>query len=158
MVKKLVAFFSASGVTAQVAQTLAQAVGADLYEIVPEVPYTRADLDWRDPKSRSTLEMQDLLSRPPVQGVCEGMEAYDVVFVGFPIWWHIAPTVVNTFLEGYDLRGKLVVPFATSGTSGMGETNEKLLPSCPGARLLEGRVFPRSVSGEELRSWAEALL
>lgn len=157
MSKKLVAYFSASGVTAQVAKTLAQAVGADLFEIAPQTPYTKADLDWTDACSRSTVEMKDPASRPAMAAVLPNAADYDTIYVGFPIWWYVAPTIVNTFLESVDLTGKTVVPFATSGGSGMGKTNEKLAPSCKGARLLEGKVFRRSVSEKELAAWAESL-
>ena len=112
MRKKLVAYFSASGVTKKAAEALAEAVGADLYEIKPEVPYTRADLDWMDKKSRSTLEMNDPASRPAIAGKVSGMDAYSVVFVGFPIWWYTAPSIIKTFLESYDFAGKTVIPFA----------------------------------------------
>ncbi len=144
MKKCLVAYFSASGVTAGLAREVAAAAGADLFEIKPAVPYTKADLDWRDASSRSTREMKDKTSRPAVADRVENMEQYDTIFVGFPIWWYVAPTIVNTFLEQYDLTGKTVVPFATSGGSGMGKTCAALAPSCPGARLLEGRVLNRA--------------
>ena len=157
MSKKLVAYFSASGVTAQVAKKLAEAVGADLFEIAPKVPYTKADLDWMDAKSRSTVEMKDPGSRPELAAVLPNAADYDTVYVGFPIWWYVAHTIVNTFLESIDLSGKTVVPFATSGGSGMGKTNEHLAPSCKGAKLLNGKVFKRSVSREELAAWAERL-
>ncbi len=153
MSKALVTFFSASGVTKKAAETLAAAIGADLFEIVPETPYTPADLDWRDKTSRSSLEMQDKSSRPAIKGTCD-VSAYDTVFVGFPIWWYIAPTIVNTFLESVDLHGKKVVPFATSGSSGMGETNKWLAPSCPGAVLAEGKLFNR-MTPAEIKAWAE---
>ena len=154
MSRKLVAYFSASGVTAKVAETLAEAIGADIYEIAPEVPYTKADLDWMDKQSRSTLEMNDPSSRPAINGKRDNLADYDTVFVGFPIWWYVAPTIINTFLESYDLTGKTIVPFATSGGSGMGKTNEKLLPSCAGATLLEGRIFKSNVSKAEMNVWA----
>ena len=157
MSKKLVAYFSVSGVTAGVAERLARAIGADLYEIRPEVPYTEADLNWMDKKSRSSVEMNDKSFRPAIAGKAEGMEQYDTIFVGFPIWWYVAPTIINTFLEQYDLKGKTVVPFATSGSSGMGNTNRELAPSCPGAVLLEGKRFPASAGEEELKAWAEGL-
>lgn len=155
--KTLVAYFSASGVTERLAKTLASALGADLFEIKPEVPYTKADLDWMDQKSRSSLEMKDPASRPAIDGVPENMEQYDRVFVGFPIWWYVAPTIVNTFLESCDLSGKTVIPFATSGGSGIGKTNEKLAPSCRGAKLLNGRVFKAGAFENELKAWAEGL-
>ena len=157
MAKKLVAYFSASGVTAEVAKTLAEAVGADLFEIKPSVPYTKADLNWTDRSSRSSVEMADLASRPEISTRCENIGDYDTVFVGFPIWWYIAPTIINTFLESCDLNGKTVVPFATSGGSGMGKTNEALAPSCKGARLLDGKVFRRNVSRDALAAWAAEL-
>ncbi len=157
MSKKLVAYFSASGVTAKVARTLAEAIGADLYEITPEIPYTKADLNWMDKKSRSTLEMKDPSSRSAIKGKCESMADYDTVYVGFPIWWYVAPTIINTFLEGYDLTGKTVIPFATSGGSGMGKTNEMLKPSCPNANLIEGKVLKASSSKAVLAAWAESI-
>lgn len=157
MKRKLVAYFSASGVTAKVAEKLSEAIGADLYAIEPEVPYTKADLDWMDKKSRSTIEMNNPASRPAIAGKRDNMNDYDTVFVGFPIWWYVAPTIINTFLESYDLTGKTIIPFATSGGSDMGKTNEKLLPSCKGAKLLDGKVFKASVSGADLAKWAEGL-
>lgn len=157
MSRKLVAYFSASGVTAKVAEKLSEAIGADLYAIEPEVPYTKADLDWMDKKSRSTIEMNNPASRPAIAGTRDNMNDYDTVFVGFPIWWYVAPTIINTFLESYDLTGKTIIPFATSGGSDMGKTNEKLLPSCKGAKLLNGKVFKASVSGADLAKWAEGL-
>ena len=134
MSKRLVAYFSASGVTAKVAENLADAIGADIFEIQPEVPYTKADLNWMDKKSRSTIEMSDPTSRPAIAAKRDNMDEYDTIFVGFPIWWYIAPTIINTFLESYDLKGKTIIPFATSGGSDMGKTNEKLAPSCPGTK------------------------
>lgn len=157
MSRKLVAYFSASGVTAKVAEKLSEAIGADLYAIEPEVPYTKADIDWMDKKSRSTIEMNNPASRPAIAGKRDNMNDYDTVFVGFPIWWYVAPTIINTFLESYDLSGKTIIPFATSGGSDMGKTNEKLLPSCKGAKLLDGKVFKASVSGADLAKWAEGL-
>ena len=157
MSRKLVAYFSASGVTAKVAEKLSEAIGADLYAIEPEVPYTKADLDWMDKKSRSTIEMNNPASRPAIAGKRDNMNDYDTVFVGFPIWWYVAPTIINTFLESYDLTGKTIIPFATSGGSDMGKTNEKLLPGCKGAKLLNGKVFKASVSGADLAKWAEGL-
>lgn len=157
MSRKLVAYFSASGVTAKVAESLSEAIGADLYEIEPKVPYTKADLNWMDKKARSTIEMHDPSFRPAIAGGRDNMEDYDTIFVGFPIWWYVAPTIINTFLESYDLTGKTVVTFATSGGSGMGKTNEKLLPSCKGARLIEGKVFKRNVSKTELSAWEESV-
>lgn len=158
MSRKLVAYFSASGVTAKLAETLSEAIGADLYAIEPEVPYTKADLNWMNKNSRSSVEMKDPASRPAIAGKRDNMDEYDTIFVGFPIWWYVAPTIINTFLESYDFAGKTIIPFATSGGSGMGKTNEKLQPSCPGAKLMEGRVWKKNTKGNELAAWAEGLL
>ena len=158
MNRKLVAYFSASGVTAKVAKTLSEAIGADLYAIEPEVPYTKADLNWMDKQSRSTVEMKDPASRPAIKGRCDNMSDYDTVYVGFPIWWYVAPTIINTFLESHDFTGKTIIPFATSGGSGMGKTNEMLKPSCPNSSLLEGKVLQSSVTKKELVKWDETLI
>lgn len=157
MSSRLVAYFSASGVTAGLAKTLAQTAGADLYEIKPETPYTKADLNWMDKKSRSTLEMNNPASRPAITGALPDTAQYDTIFVGFPIWWYVAPTIINTFLEQLDLTGKTVVPFATSGGSGMGKTNDHLAPSCPGAKLLSGKVLPANSKPEALNAWLKEL-
>ncbi len=155
MGKSLVAYFSASGVTEVMAKRLAGAIGADLHEIVPQERYTAADLDWTNKKSRSTVEMTNKSIRPAVANRVEAMDEYDTIFVGFPIWWYVAPTIINTFLEAYDLTGKTVVPFATSGGSGMGNTNAELAPSCPGAILAAGKRFATNVSEAELQAWAQ---
>ena len=155
MSKKLVAYFSASGVTEKVAKTLAAAISADLFQIEPVTPYTDADLNWNDPQSRSSVEMQDKTFRPQVKNKVEKMEDYDTVFVGFPIWWYVAPTIINTFLEQYDLTGKKVIPFATSGSSGMGNTNVELRGSCSDAVLCEGRRFASSIGADALKAWAD---
>ena len=157
MRKTLVAYFSASGVTAKVAQTLAETIGADIFEIVPKISYTKADLNWMDENARSTLEMNNPSSRPEIEFRLDNMSEYDTIFVGFPIWWYVAPRIINTFLESYDLTGKTIIPFATSGTSEMGKTNEKLAQSCKGAKLLEGKRFSSRVSGKELAAWADSL-
>lgn len=157
MNRTLVAYFSASGVTAKLAENLAEAIGADIFEIEPEVPYTTADLDWTNKQSRSSVEMNDPKSRPAVRYIRDNMQDYDTVFVGFPIWWYVAPTIINTFLESYDLSGKIIIPFATSGGSGMGKTNEKLLPSCKGAKLIEGKVLSGRASKSELSDWVDSL-
>ena len=154
MSKKLVVFFSASGITKKVAPKLAKATDADLFEIQPNPPYTKADLDWTDPNSRSSIEMKNKASRPAIAGKLPDITAYDTVFIGFPIWWYVAPTIINTFLESYTWTGKTIVPFATSGSSGMGKTNQGLAPSCPGAVLKEGKRFATNVSEEELKMWA----
>lgn len=156
--KILVAYFSASGVTARVAEKLAEAIGADIFSIEPSVPYSKADLDWTNKQSRSSIEMSDSSSRPAIKEVRDNMGNYDTLFVGFPIWWYVAPTIINTFLESYDLHSKTVIPFATSGGSDMGKTNEKLLPSCKGAKLLDGRRFSSKVSIDELSAWADSLI
>lgn len=157
MSRTLVAFFSASGVTAKVAEKLSDTIGADLFAIEPEIAYTKADLDWMDKNSRSTLEMNDPASRPAIARKRDNMEEYDVIYVGFPIWWYVAPTIINTFLESYDLTGKTIIPFATSGGSGMGKTNEKLLPSCKGAKLVEGKVLKANASVDEMAAWVAEL-
>ena len=157
MSRKLVAYFSASGVTAKVAENLSDALGADLFEIVPKVRYTKADLDWRDKTSRSTIEMNDPSSRPEIEALRDNVTDYDTIYIGFPIWWYVAPTIINTFLESYDLTGKTIIPFATSGGSGMGKTNEKLESSCPGAMLKEGKVFSLHATRQELSDWANQL-
>ena len=155
--KILVAYFSASGVTAKAAWKLAEVSGADLYEIKPEIPYTRADLDWMDKKSRSSIEMNDPSSRPGIADRLPDMGKHDVIFVGFPIWWYVAPTIINTFLESYDFSGKTIIPFATSGGSGMGKTNDGLEKSCPGAKLMAGKLL-NGVSSAEMKAWAESVL
>lgn len=155
--KILVAYFSASGTTAVTAKNLAEAVGADLYEIKPAVPYTHEDLDWMDKKSRSSVEMNNKSGRPALANTDAGIAAYDAIFVGFPIWWYVAPTIINTFLESYDFSGKTIIPFATSGGSGMGKTNEGLEKSCPGAKLMAGKLL-NGVSGTEMKTWAESVL
>lgn len=157
MSRKLVAYFSASGVTARVAKALAQAADADLYEIVPQKRYSESDLDWRNNKSRSSVEMNDPASRPAVAGKAERMEDYDTLLVGFPIWWYTAPTIIRTFLEAYDLRGKKLAFFATSGGSGMGDTAKELASSCPGAVILGGRLLNGRLDADALRTWAESL-
>ncbi len=157
MAKELVAFFSASGTTAKLAKKLASAIKADLHEIKPEVSYTAEDLNWNNKNSRSSLEMSDKTSRPAVANTVENMEQYDTIYVAFPIWWYVAPTIINTFLEQYDLTGKKVIPIATSGGSGMGNTNKELAPSCKGADLKEGKVFSVNTSEDELKAWAEKI-
>ena len=131
MSKALVAYFSASGVTAKVASKLAEAAGADLFEIKPETPYTGADLNWQDRDSRSSVEMRDVSSRPAVSGIVENMAEYDVIFLGFPIWWYVAPHIINTFLEGYDMSGKRIILFATSGGSGACTTSNTAVSVSP---------------------------
>lgn len=154
--KSLVAYFSATGTTMEAASKLAKAAHADLHEIVPAVPYTPADLNWRDKKSRSTLEMEDKSSRPAIANKVENMDQYDTVFVGYPIWWYIAPTIINTFLEQYDLTGKTIVPFFTSGGSGAGETMRYLRPSAPRANWVDPKNL-NYMSESEMKSWVDSL-
>ncbi len=155
MSKTLVAYFSASGVTAGVAQKLANVLGADVHEIIPQEKYTGADLDWTNKKSRSSIEMNDKAFRPAIANKVENMGQYDTIYIGFPIWWYTAPTIINTFLEQYNLDGKTVVPFATSGSSQMGKTNDDLRKSCTGAILKEGKRFAAGVSESELKCWTD---
>lgn len=157
MSKVLVAYFSASGITKGVAEKLANVVEGDLYQIIPEKPYTKADLNWMDKNSRSSIEMKDKSSRPAIIGTVENMKEYDIIYVGFPIWWYVAPTIINTFLESYDLSGKTIIPFATSGGSGMGNTVEELKPSAIGAKVLNGERFKASVTEKELENWVDKL-
>lgn len=154
--KTLVAYFSATGTTMEAATKLAKVANADLHEIVPEVPYTPADLNWRDKSSRSSVEMADKSSRPAIANKVENMEQYDTVFVGYPIWWYVAPTIINTFLEQYDLTGKTIVPFFTSGGSGAGETMKYLKPSAPSANWVDPKNL--NYMGEaEMKSWIDSL-
>lgn len=155
--KTLVAYFSCSGVTAGVAKSLAKVAGADLYEIEPAQPYTAADLNWNDKKSRSTVEMNDPASRPAIAGGVANMDEYETVFVGFPIWWYVAPTIVNTFLEAYDFSGKTVVPFCTSGGSGTGRTDEILHALCPDSVSWRPAKLLNNASEAALRTWVESL-
>lgn len=157
MSKKLVAYFSASGTTAGAAKNLAQAAGADLYEIRPETPYTRADLNWQDKNSRSSVEMNDKSKRPALANKDANIAAYDTILLGFPIWWYIAPTIINSFLESYDFTGKTIILFATSGGSGFGKTVQNLVSSCPGATIKEGKILNGNVSNDDLKKWVETL-
>ena len=152
----LVAYFSATGTTARAAKTLAEAVGADLFEIVPEQPYSAADLDWRDKNSRSTHEMNDDACRPAVVGRVGNMDAYDTVYVGFPIWWYVEPRIIDTFLEAHDLSGKTIVPFATSGGSGLGKAPQRMATLAPGSTVTEGRLLNGRLDADDLRAWASS--
>ncbi|MBR5697112.1 MAG: NAD(P)H-dependent oxidoreductase [Prevotella sp.] len=152
--KVLVAYFSASGVTEGVAKQLAEVTGGDLHKIQPEQPYTEADLDWRDKQSRSTLEMQDKNSRPAITNKLANMQDYDVVYVGFPIWWYTAPTIINTFIESYDFKGKTVIPFATSGGSDIKKACEDLKAAYPDVNWKEGKLLNRA-SKDDLKKWVE---
>jgi flavodoxin len=152
--KTLVAYFSASGVTAKLAKRMAEAIGADLNEIEPKVRYTAADLDWTNKKSRSTVEMNDRACRPEINLTIDNMAQYDVVFVGFPVWWYREPSIVDTFMEAYDFTGKTVVPFATSGGSDIGDSGRNMQKLAPGAKVVSGKRFVASVSAEALAAWA----
>ena len=156
MAKALVAYFSASGVTAKVAEKLAKAAGADLYEIEPAVPYTRAALNWMDKKSRSTVEMNDRSCRPAIGNAVDNMAQYEVVFVGFPVWWYREPSIIDTFMEAYDFSGKTVVPFCTSGGSGLGDSAANMQALAKGAKVAEGKRFGARASADELGKWAAA--
>lgn len=153
----LVAYFSATGTTAKVAKKIGAVTGGDMFAIQPTTPYTSADLDWNDAGSRSSKEMKDKAFRPPIAGKVSHMAQYDTIYVGFPIWWYVAPTIINTFLEGYNLQGKTIIPFSTSGGSGMGSTNVELQPSCLGAQLKQGKRFSPSVSEQEIQKWVQSL-
>ena len=153
----LVAYFSATGTTAKAAKALANAVGGELYEIKPAVPYTSADLNWRDQNSRSSVEMKNPSSRPALADTDAPVAGYDVIFLGFPVWWYVAPTILNTFLEAYDFTGKTIVLFATSGSSGLGQAAAGLQASAPGAKIVDGRMLNGSLDEAELKAWAEGL-
>lgn len=158
MAKSLVAYFSASGTTERVASKLAYAIQADLFEIKPVQPYSSVDLDWNDTLSRSTQEMKDPEYRPAIRNTVQHMEQYDVVFVGFPIWWYREPSIIDTFMESYDFGGKTVVPFATSGGSEMGNSSENMQRLAPGSKVVMGMRFSDSVSEKRLLSWASQWL
>ena len=154
----LVAYFSATGTTAKVAETLANTINADLFEIKPAQPYTNADLDWTDKKSRSSVEMADTNSRPQIASKVDNMGKYNIVFVGFPIWWYREPSIIDTFIESYDFSGKTIIPFATSGTSGIGDSGSNMQKLAPQAKVLRGERFPNDISAEELKEWAKEWL
>ena len=156
MGKKLVAYFSASGTTKKVAEMIAESAKADLFEITPKVAYTKADLDWMNKKSRSSVEMSDKKFRPEIVDADIDMNAYDEILLGFPIWWYVAPTIVNTFLETYDFSGKKIILFATSGGSGFGNTVQELQPSAPDASITEGKLL-NGASRQQVNHWVETL-
>lgn len=158
MAGSLVAYFSASGVTKKLAINLAESIGAEIFEIVPKQLYTRSDLNWINPKSRSSLEMKDRTSRPPIASIVEDMNEYDVIFIGFPIWWYREPSIIDTFAEAYDFSGKKIVPFATSGTSGIGDSGKNIAELAKNAAVEEGKRFKARASREELKEWAEKYL
>ena len=155
--KILVAYFSCSGITEDAAKELATIAGADLYKITPEVSYTDADLDWNNKNSRSSVEMRNLSSRPTIVGEVAHMEEYGVVFVGFPVWWYIAPTIINTFLESYDLAGKVIVPFATSGGSGIGNCEKNLRREYPGMEWKKGKLLNGRITKGFVEEWLNTI-
>ena len=154
MKRMLVAYFSASGMTAKVADKMAKAAGADLFEIAPAQPYTKADLNWMDKLSRSTLEMKDRSCRPAMAAKPD-VSAYDVILVGFPVWWYREPSIIDTFMESADFTGKTVIPFCTSGGSGLGDSVKNMQALAPNAKVIEGKRFSASASSDELKKWAE---
>jgi flavodoxin len=154
--KTLVAYFSASGVTKGVAEQLAQTIGADLHEITPEQPYTAADLDWRNKQSRSSVEMADSTSRPAITAKLQNIEQYDTIYVGFPIWWYTAPTIINTFMESYDFSGKTLIPFATSGGSSITKACDDLKRTYPNVNWLPGRLL-NNATADQLKQWTDSL-
>lgn len=158
MSKKLVAYFSASGVTARVATTLAKAANADLFEIAPKEPYTNADLNWMDKKSRSSVEMNDRACRPEISTSVENMAQYDTVFVGFPVWWYREPSIIDTFLESYNFSGKTIIPFCTSGGSGLGEAPMNMQNLAKGAKVLSGKRLNSLETESELSSWLDNIM
>lgn len=158
MSKCLVVYFSASGITREVSKRLAEKMEASLFEIEPQQSYSRADLNWNDSESRSSLEMKDPNSRPAIKNQVQNMDQYDVIFIGFPIWWYREPSIIDTFMESYDFSGKTIVPFATSGGSGMGNSSQNLQKLAPNADVKEGKRFGSRVSETELAKWAAAYL
>ena len=155
MNRKLVAYFSATGITARIANLLADSIDADIFEITPAIPYTKADLDWKDDNSRSSIEMQTDSARPEISHTRENMTEYSTIYLGFPIWWYTAPKIINTFLESYDFSGKTIIPFATSGGSGMEHAPDSLRASCPNATVFSGAVIPGSATLQDLDKWTE---
>ena len=153
--KKLVAYFSASGVTSKVAKNLSSAIGADLFEIKPAKAYTKADLNWMDKKSRSSVEMADKSFRPEIADGKIDTAEYDTIYIGFPIWWYVAPTIINTFLEANSFNGKKIVLFATSGGSGFGNTVKELLPSAPNAQIIAGEILNGNPGEDKLKAFAD---
>ena len=159
MSKALIAYFSASGTTVHIAKELAQAAGADLYEIRPQMPYTKADLNWTDKKSRSSVEMNDKSSRPVLADKDANIAAYDTILLGFPIWWYVAPTIINSFLESYNFSGKKIILFATSGGSGFGKTVAELRPSVAAdTTIIEGKLLNGRQSEASLKAWIKTII
>ncbi len=154
MSKALVAFFSASGVTKKLATTLSEVIGADIFEIVPEQPYSKLDLMWMNPKSRSSVEMKDRSCRPAIASKIQDISQYDVIFLGFPVWWYREPSIIDTFAESHDFTGKTIVPFATSGSSGIGDSGKNIGELAKGATVDAGLRFKAKASADELKAWA----
>ena len=154
----MVTYFSASGVTKRVAQNLAKAAGADLFERAPEQPYTNADLNWQNSNSRSSVEMNDESCRPAIAGTVADMAGYDVVYLGFPVWWYVEPRIIDTFLEAYDFSGKTIVPFATSGGSGLGQAPKRMQQIAVGAKVVSGGLLNGNPSQDKLATWAQEAL
>lgn len=156
--KALVAYFSASGVTAKVAKKLAEVIGAELYDICPKTPYSRADLDWTNKQSRSSVEMNDKSCRPELMDTAAPVAAADVVFIGYPVWWYREPSIIDSFLDAYDFTGKKIILFATSGGSEIGKEAPARVAEISGTEVLPGKRFPISVTRDELKTWAENLM
>ena len=156
--KILVAYFSATGTTEKVAEKLAKTTGADLFKIIPAQPYTADDLNWQNPNSRSSVEMQDKTSRPAISSKVENMQVYDAVFIGFPVWWYREPSVIDTFMDSYDFSGKAVIPFATSGGSPIGASGKNMQILAPAAKVFDGKCFSVMISEDELQNWAKEWL
>lgn len=157
MSSKLVAYFSASGTTARAAQSLASALDADLFEIIPEIPYSSADLNWNNSASRSSVEMNDDACRPGVSSMVDHMESYDTVFVGFPIWWYVEPRIIDTFLESYNFEGKTIVPFATSGGSGLGKAPQRMQTIAKGSTVKPGKLLNGRQNAASLQQWVSEM-
>ena len=157
MSKSLVAYFSTTGTTRKIAETIAEVVGADIYEIEPAEHYSSLDLDWDKQNSRSTIEMQNPNSRPALADTNFDVSSYDTIYLGFPIWWYVAPHIINTFLETYDFAGKTIITFATSGGSGFGDTLSRLRHSAPDSRFIQGRVFQGNIFQDTIATWIKTL-
>ena len=158
MSKTLVAYFSASGVTKKVAEKIADVTGADMFEIVPEVPYTKADLNWMNRKSRSSVEMKDRSSRPAISSRIDDISVYDRIFVGFPVWWYREPSIIDTFMESYDFSGITVIPFCTSGSSGIGDSGRNMGELAKGAAVKEGKRLSARVKEADIKSWTDSVI
>ena len=158
MGKILVAYFSASGSTAKIAEKLAKAADADLFEISPQQKYTSQDLNWMDKKSRSSVEMADRACRPAISSRVENMEDYDVIFVGFPVWWYREPSIIDTFMESYNFSGKTIVPFCTSGGSGLGDSSKNMQSLAKGSNVVDGKRLSVTASVNELKRWVDTII